>query len=156
MNRRPLDFRDFESLAADVDHLHQGGYTQTGNWDLRQICDHLTTAMRMSLEGFPFKANWFLRTFIGPVARWQILRTRRMPAGFQTPKAMAPAAAGDEKTAVTTFQSMLLWVRDHTGPFQPSPLAGAMSPEQWRQFHLIHAAHHLSFLLPRDGRPEAK
>jgi len=38
---------------------------------------------------------------------------------------------------------------EHPGEMQPSPLFGKMTRDQWTDLHLIHASHHLSFLLPK-------
>ena len=39
--------------------------------------------------------------------------------------------------------------KGHSGPLHPSPAFGRLTPEQWREVHLWHCEHHLSFLLPR-------
>jgi hypothetical protein len=150
VQRRQLDFQDFDSLTADVDRLHRDGYTKAGTWDLRQICEHLTASMRMSIEGFTFKVAWWF-IFVGPLIRRRLFKTRKVPAGIKGPDSLMPASTGDETAALNAFHKELRRVRDHAGPFRPSPVMGRLSPEQWRQFHLIHAAHHLSFLIPRDS-----
>ncbi|HZT79571.1 MAG TPA: DUF1569 domain-containing protein [Gemmataceae bacterium] len=150
MTRRALDFRDFGAVAAEVERLRRTGYDQAGNWNLAQVCDHLAAAMRGSVEGFPFPGPWFFRTLIGPFARRVFFRRRRMPAGIQIPERFRPAADVDEAAAVRAFHAALALVRDWPGEFVPHPILGRFTPAQWRQFHLIHAAHHLSFLVPRD------
>jgi hypothetical protein len=42
---------------------------------------------------------------------------------------------------------------DHQGGYQPSPLFGAPSREEWSGLRLIHAAHHVSFLVPKVAEP---
>ena len=66
MNRRQVDFRDFETVKTDVQHLHEAGYDKVGEWDLAQICRHLTITMDRSLNGFPFKGPWLVRKLIIP------------------------------------------------------------------------------------------
>ena len=53
MERRHLDFNDFDSVSVDVGNLRQRGYTKVGNWTLGQICEHLAMGMRMSIDGDP-------------------------------------------------------------------------------------------------------
>ncbi|MEC8300370.1 MAG: DUF1569 domain-containing protein [Planctomycetota bacterium] len=38
------------------------------------------------------------------------------------------------------------------GPYHASPLLGDMSREELFQLQVIHAAHHLSFLIPMDSQ----
>jgi uncharacterized protein DUF1569 len=148
VERRQLDFRDFDAVAAEVERLRSQGYTKAGTWDLREICDHLSTTMRMSLEGFTFKAPWLLRTLFGPIFRRRILKNRRMPVGIKAAQPLMPGPPGDEQASVKVFTELLARVRDPQAQFQPSPFFGVLSPDEWRQLHLIHAAHHLGFLIP--------
>jgi hypothetical protein len=157
MQRRQLDFHDFDAVAAEVERLRRYGYARAGNWDLRQVCEHLTATMRMSLEGFSFQGPpWPLRVLIAPLLRWRFFKTRRMPAGYKGPEPLMPNPAGDENAAVRTFNEMLARVRDPGASFHPSPFLGKLTAEQWRQLHLIHAAHHLGFLVPRDSQQGEK
>lgn len=148
---RPLGFASIDAVAEDVDRLRCDGYVRLGNWDLARICEHLATLMRFSLEGFPFHFPWILRRVVGPlVIKPWMLRTRRFPSGVDAPKEMVPTGQLGEEQAVEAFKAMLWRVRDHRGEFQPSPLLGPLTPEQWRQIHMIHAAHHLRFLVPKN------
>jgi len=150
MQRRKLDFHDFDSVAADLERLQKNGYSKAGNWGLRQICQHLEGAFRMSIDGFSMKGPWIIRKILGPyVFKGRLLSKRSMPEGFKAPKAFMPSDDGDETSTVQAFKVQLDRVRDHKGEFQPNPFLGPMTPDEWRQFHLIHAAHHLSFLIPK-------
>lgn len=155
MKRRKLDFDRFESVTADIHHLRAAGYVQLGSWDLSRICDHLTRYMRMSLEGFPFEFPWVLRRLMGPaILKPLVLWTHWLPAGTKAPAPLVPQQRpAQEAEAVEAAVEMLHRVRNHPGRFAPSPLFGAMSNAQWRQVHLIHASHHLSFLVPNEAAP---
>jgi hypothetical protein len=148
--RRTLDFFDFDAVLADVERLRRDGYRRAGTWDLPQACDHLTRFMRGSLEGFGFQFPLPFRL----AGRWlflgRTLRTRRIPTGVKGPAPLMPPADVGGDAAVRAFAETVARVRDHRGDFHPSPLFGRLTPEQWRQIHLIHAAHHLSFLVPND------
>jgi hypothetical protein len=147
MERRNLDFHDFNSVVDDIDQLHKRGYTKAGQWDLSQICEHLAKVMRLSIEGFGFKGAWYIRA-LAPLIKRRFFKTRRMPTGFQAPGVLMPRNLGEEAQAVASCKEQLDRVRNYPGEFQPSPFFGRLSPEEWRQLHLIHAAHHLSFLIP--------
>lgn len=150
MPRRTLDFPTFDAMLADVETLQARGYQRMGNWTLEQVCEHLTTFMRMSLEGFPetkLTLKMRLARMLRGVILRQMLKSRKMPAGVRGPDAFMPGPKSDP-AMIETFKQMCARMRDHAGPCKPSPLFGDLSAEQWRQIHLIHGAHHLSFLVP--------
>lgn len=35
------------------------------------------------------------------------------------------------------------------GPFVNHPVLGALTKDEWTQFHCMHCAHHLSFAVPQ-------
>lgn len=149
-----MAFSDFAALREDLHALRAcGSYDRAGAWSLGQICDHLTTFMRGSLEGFGFRLPWYMR-LAGPLILRSTLQSRRIPAGIKTPPPLMPAVESNlqDAAAIDALLAMLDRYEQHTGPMQPSALFGRLSREQWDQIHLIHAAHHLSFITPR--RPQ--
>ena len=51
--RRKLKFDNLDQVSEELNRLLSGGYTQTGNWNLSQICGHCDDWMRYSLDGYP-------------------------------------------------------------------------------------------------------
>jgi Protein of unknown function (DUF1569) len=143
MPRRQLDFHDFNSIGTEIDRLEKNGYNQVGQWNLSRTCDHLAKTMRMSLEGFPHRAPWYVR-LVAPMVKGRFFRKRRMPEGFPAPSGLEPS---DDKAAVQLCKDFLTRVCD-AKEFHLHPVFGKLSPEEWRQVHLIHSSHHLSFLIP--------
>lgn len=149
MTRRHLDFQDFDAVAKDIDHLHTQGYEKTGTWDLAQICDHLSLAMERTVKGWPTRAPWLVRKMVGPLLFRLILKQRRMKTGINAPKEVVPPSGVGQEEAVERCKDWLRRVQKHAGEFQPHAFFGPLTPEQTRQLHLIHSAHHLSFLVPK-------
>jgi hypothetical protein len=87
-------------------------------------------------------------------ARWfalgKILRHRVFHRRFPAPAYMQPAATQDDPAALERLRQVIGRLKAHTGPMQPSPVFGKLTPEQWREVHLWHCEHHLSFLIPRS------
>jgi len=152
VKQRQLQFNDFAEVQAEVDRLHQRGYEKLGQWDLAQVCDHLTYFVQGSLDGFTFRVPWLLKVLFGRFVLRRILKQRRMKEGGFTPQKPLPAAGGDEPAAVVRFKQSIERFQAHPGEFQPSPFFGHLTPQQWRDLHLIHCAHHLGFLAPRAGQ----
>ena len=155
-SRRSLDFHDFDAVLRDVDSLAAGGYDRAGKWDLSQTCKHLADRMRFPLAAFPkppLPRRLLLgrvRTTIGPRAMRKTLERRSMPSGNPTLRETVPSPGGDATAAIDELRRVVTRFQNHTGPFHPSPLVGEIDTETWRQLQLIHCAHHLSFLIPRD------
>jgi hypothetical protein len=154
--RRRLHFKDFDEARAEVQRLGAHPYARCGNWDLFQMCDHVSDAMDrcVSPAGFGFGLPWPLqalaRTMILPVILW----TGRIPAGTKVPEDRIPKPKGDPQRSVGEFERSTRQFEGHAGPFAPHPFFGRLTGEKWRRVHLIHIAHHLGFLVP-DGSPDA-
>ncbi len=103
------------------------------------------------MEGFGFRMPWYLR-MTGPVALWSMLKWRWIPRGFEGPRSILVRfdECVNEATAVDKFCEMTGRVEKFEGEYYPSPLFGKLTSGQWREIHLIHAQHHLRFLVPRD------
>ena len=152
MKRRPLRLTTIDAAIDEIDRLHACGYERAGAWDLARTCDHLTLAMRMSLDGCPpdTRPFWPLRVLGPTVVKWTVLGTGWMASGVPVPHASLEIAdPRAERTAVSHCVATLREVRDFDGPFHPNPVMGRLSPQQWRRFHIVHANHHLRFLIPR-------
>jgi hypothetical protein len=147
--RRTLDFRTLDEVLADLRELQHRGYTPQGKWNLSQICNHLAYFVECTLDGFDFRVPWLIRVLAGGFFKRRILSSRKMPAGGYTPQRNLPAPDLDEQEAVARLTRALERLFREPGPFHPSPLFGTMSPDEWRELHLIHCSHHLSFLVPR-------
>ncbi len=151
LHRRQLDFESWQQALADVDRLRRAGYDRAGNWDLSQIVDHVGEGLRTAMRGNHHRGPWIVRKFIGPMILQRILRQRRMKAGIKVPKWWLPGPTHDESAAVDQFRSEISAFQDTTTEPFPHPFFGALTKQQWNDLVLIHAAHHLSFLVPRVG-----
>ncbi len=148
--RRSLQFSEMREVIADIQLLHDAGYDRAGNWSLSQVCDHLAVFFRGSLDGFTQKLPWIIRVLFGRMIFRSIIR-KGMGEGIKVPKGFLPGDARDDARAATELIELIERFRDHSGEYQPSPLFGQLTREEWTQLHLIHCAHHLSFLVPRNG-----
>ena len=149
-HRRRLNFQSFDQARAEVDRLQAQPYERCGNWDLYQMCDHLSDAMErcVSPAGFGFGMPWpvqaLARTTVLPVVFW----TGRIPAGTKVPEHRIPEPTGDGQRSVARFDQSTRQFESHAGAFAPHPFFGRLAGEKWRRVHLIHIAHHLGFLVP--------
>jgi hypothetical protein len=136
---------------ADVNHLRQAHYDRAGNWDLSQILDHVGEGLRTALHGIDHQAAWIIRRFIGPLILKRILSQRRMKAGIKVPQWWLPGPGHDESAAVNQFRAQASEFQGMTTTPFPHPFFGPMTKQQWNDLVLVHAAHHLSFLIPRSA-----
>lgn len=145
MQQRQLEFRTFDDLRAELDHLATGYCERCGNWTLGQACTHLSGAINGSRLGIPFKAPWWARWFLATFVLRRVLRTRRIRPGVKLPSKFEPRAPADEAVAIHELRSAILAFEAHRGPLARHPFFGKLSRDQWHALHLIHAAHHLGF-----------
>lgn len=146
---RQLSFNNWDEAIAEVDRLHKGGYTKTGQWDLAQVCLHCDYFMTGPLDGHQFKVPWLLKTLFGRWALNRILNKKQMKPGIFTPQKPLPAPGGDEAAAVAKFRKTAERFKKHPGPWIDSPFFGHLTPEQWHELQLTHCGHHLGYLVPK-------
>lgn len=157
LQRRQLQFESLDEVAPDAENLLAKGYDKAGSWDLAQVAGHLAEWMRFPVEGFPSAPApiravfWVLRKTIGRKKLLGYLKDRSFPAGKPTMPETVPPAGGDARAAVEQLRQSVERLKTHAGPIVPSPLFGTMTKGEAVGMQLVHAAHHLSFLVPRNG-----
>jgi hypothetical protein len=152
--RRTLTFATLRDAIADAENLLAVGYDRAGNWDLAQVCGHLSEWLRFPLDGFP-KVPLLLRPVLALVRATigRNLRAKVLANGFDAGTRTLPqtvfAAGGNDAAAVAKLKEIAERFEAHAGPIHPSPLFGAMTKDEARALQLRHLAHHLSFLVPK-------
>jgi hypothetical protein len=146
-----LECQDFAAVLIKLDRLHQGGWEKRGQWDLAQACNHLAYFIEGSLDGHPYKVPWLLKVLLGRFVLRRILTQRKMKPGVPTPHKPLPPPGEDQAAAVARLKQALARLQAHQGELHASPFFGHLTPEQWRELHLIHCNHHLGFLTQRSG-----
>jgi hypothetical protein len=150
MNRRQLRFQNFEDIVRDAEQLLATGYTRLGNWSLGQMCDHLARIFEHSLDGFPkmlpAPVRWIIRWL-----KWkQIMRHEPMSQRISAPGYLMPPDAVDDRAGIDRLKAAVARLKGNTGPMHPSPAFGKLTNDEWREVHLWHSEHHLSYLQPRS------
>ena len=155
MTRRTLSFATLDEAVADAETLLAQGYDKTGQWSLGQCCGHLANWLGYAMDGFP-KAPppirllmWTLRNTLGPGALTRVLAAKAMRPGNPTAPQSVPAASGDDRAGVEAYRAMVERAKRFAGTPLPSPLFGPMDRDTWVKLNCVHAAHHLSFLVPK-------
>lgn len=147
--KRTLTFRSYDDVLAEADALSTGGYAKTGQWGLGQMCEHLAKTMERSLDGFPSRLPWPMRLVARTFVLGGILKHRPFNRRFPAPKYLEPAGSPDDSAGLVRLKAAIGRLKAHSGPMQPHPVFGNVTPEQWREIHLWHSEHHLSFLVPQ-------
>ncbi|RMG01091.1 MAG: DUF1569 domain-containing protein [Planctomycetota bacterium] len=151
MARRELAFSTIDEMIADVESLLARGYRREGNWTLAQVCDHLAIFFRGPVEGYPSgKIPWYVR-LLAPLILRRILKTGKLAEGVRVPESLLPGEPGDDAEAVRNLIEAAKRYRDHQGKLHANPVFGNLDRATSDRLQLIHAAHHLSFLIPEEG-----
>jgi hypothetical protein len=74
-----------------------------------------------------------------------------MKAGIKVPNWWLPGPTHDESAAVNQLRREISEFRALATTPYPHPFFGPLTKQQWNDLVLIHAAHHLSFLVPKDS-----
>jgi hypothetical protein len=155
--RRQLVFNDLDAVVRDAERLQVGGYEKVGNWDLAQVCNHLADWMGFPIDGFPNPPApiravlWVVKKTVGRKKLLGYLKEKSFPAGKPTMPQTVHPAGGDVRAAVERLRQSVGRLKTYTGPIVPSPLFGPMTKDEAVGMQLVHAAHHLSFLIPKQG-----
>jgi hypothetical protein len=149
--RRTPRFHSYDEMLADAEALLAGGYERAGNWNLGQNCSHIAKTMKKSLEGFPDLKPWPFRFAARLLVLGSILKHQQHNRRFPGPAYLMPAENEDDRAGLQELRAIVAKVKAHAGEFQIHPVFGQMSRPQWQDFHLWHAEHHLSFLLPKKA-----
>lgn len=154
--RRKLQFTDLDQVVADAESLLVKGYDRAGNWDLAQVSGHLANWMTYPVGGFP-KSPLPIRVIMRMVraTMGRRLYEKTLRDGFGTGKPTipesVPTAGGDATEAVVRLRAAAERFKGYSGEIVPSPLFGRMTKDEATRLQLVHAAHHLSFLVPKHG-----
>jgi Protein of unknown function (DUF1569) len=148
--RRTLAFANLTEVMPEVDRL-LAGHRTVGQWSLGQICNHLSTGIIGSVDGFPVRLPWVVRKLIGPLIVRRILKEGRMREGVKLPEKFVPRPGLDARAEAETLRAAIRLFGTHTGPHADHPLTGPLPHETWERLHCIHCAHHLGFASPETG-----
>ena len=150
--RRGLRFERYADISTEVERL-AGGHRVLGNWTLAQICHHLANTEEFSVSPTEpeIRTSRLYRATVGRLALRMLLWFRYIPER-QGNLAPLPAVALD--AAMERLRGTIR--RLSTEPMTAEhPIFGRLSQRQWRLFHLHHAAHHLSFVIPTSEMDRA-
>lgn len=156
VQRRKLAFASLAEVVVDAENLLAKGYDKAGNWDLAQVCGHLSEWLRFPIEGFP-KFPLLLRPFawLFRVTKSKAILAKILADGFpaqaRTVPETVPLPGGDPAAAVAKLRDAVVRYATFDGERHPSPLFGKLDQETATRVQLLHAAHHLSFLVPRPA-----
>jgi hypothetical protein len=154
--RRELRFDSLDDVVRDAEALLAKGYDKAGNWDLAQVCGHLADWLTYPVAGFPkapLPIRVMLRLVRATLGRKMFEKYLRegMPAGKPTMPQSVHPAGGDPVAAVAPLREAARTFQAHPGEYLPSPLFGRLDRGDATRLQLAHAAHHLSFLIPRQA-----
>jgi hypothetical protein len=146
--RRQLHFADPDAVVREAESLLAKGYTRSGNWSLGQMADHLAQTVERSMDGFtsmlPAPVRWLIRWLVFQKVQRHEPLFRRVEA----PKYLRPGDSVEDRAGVERLKAALARLTAHDAPMHPSPVFGKMTNAEWREVHLWHCEHHLSFLHP--------
>lgn len=158
--RRELNFDNWDQVETDLTQLLDQGYVQVGKWNLSQNCRHLNDWLSFTMDGappapFPIRMIMtVIRVVGGKRMLKKVLESGKMPAGGPTvPQTVYQAADQNDARSVEQLRATIQMFREYGQPIKPSMIFGDLDYETAQRLQLIHFAHHLSFLVPKETTP---
>jgi hypothetical protein len=144
--RRSLEFTSLDGVMAEVERLLAGHYT-VGEWSLGQICHHLATATRLTLDA-PIRQRQ--TTPEQDAARRELFQSGKFPDGMKAPiAALVPPPDCDARAEADALRVEIQRFLDTDRPLPAHPRLGPLTKDEWARFHCMHCAHHLGYAVPR-------
>jgi len=131
----------------DVERLLEGA-TTIGNWSFAQICRHLSTTLRLTVD-LPASTPRDPSKWIAKELREQIFETGQLPEGYPTLPSIVPTETLSERSEAEGLRDAIAHYKASDGPVIPHIYVGPMTKAEWDRFQLMHCAHHLSFAIPK-------
>jgi len=154
---RSIRLATLDDVAAEVERLHRSGYQKAGNWNLSQVCEHLSDWMTFPMGGFPkmpLAVKLLLgamRTLRGKAMLKKFIEDQSMSSGQPTAPESIHPETGDAQASVERLLATIRRLEEHRGTIHPSPLFGALSRQELIALQMAHCNHHLNFLVPKDA-----
>jgi hypothetical protein len=145
--RRQLKFSSYDDILRDVHDLASRPSRQLGNWSLGEICEHLSQAMNMAVDGSTIKPPWYIR-LAAPLIKKRFL-SRPMNPGFQLPKRavfLIPNCK-EPQQGIAALERAIERLKT-TEERKPHFVFGHFTRDEWDQLQLRHSEMHLGFIVP--------
>ena len=134
--RRTIEFDSIDDVLAEAERLQENGYDRDGNWSLGQLCNHLAEEVKMfnskPVRRIPAPLQRLLQ---GAFLHTAVLGKFGTALGLRLPTIKPQNQPIDDAEGVRRLRDS----------FDQLQQAGA---EHLVPFHLWHAGHHFSFLIP--------
>jgi hypothetical protein len=145
--RRTLRFHSLDEIMPEVERL-LGGYSRIGNWTLGQMCRHLATILRVSVD-MPASPPRDPSRPVDEERKREMLESGALPEGLKTAPPFEPPADLDDREEAEALRAAIAHYKASPGPVIAHPLFGEIPRADWDRFHCHHCAHHLGFAIPR-------
>lgn len=147
---RRLELRTLDEVIDEITRLSQGSYSQGGNWNLTQVCEHLSDTIRVELDGTIKPLPWILRATVGNLVLWLFAsRIVHGISGIPTLATLVPKPReADDPDRIAHCLETHAEARDCPELVHTYPLATSVTADRWREMMTVHAQHHLEFLKP--------
>jgi hypothetical protein len=147
--RREVEYRTLAAFQQDAEFLAAHPHRTVGNWSYGKILQHLTDGLNHSFDGFPLRGNPVIRLLVRLFLKKKLL-TQPMAAGIKLPRkweqALPPDSTSVDEALPRLKQAIARFEREE--PRADHPMLGPLTPDEWVQLHLRHAALHMSFVKP--------
>lgn len=131
-----------------------GDHRTLADWTLGQICKHLADSFHGSIDGLDLGSHRVKRFLL---RRWLLWVTFQygIPRNYTVDDRLTPREPVKIEEGVGLLEQAIARYQNHTGALRAHPLFGSMDRPTWDRVHLVHCAHHLSFVVAPEPADRA-
>ncbi|HEY3286323.1 MAG TPA: DUF1569 domain-containing protein [Gemmatimonadaceae bacterium] len=139
-----LDPRSRAGLLARIDQLDPATPARWGRFTAPRMVSHLIESVRMALGELPVRRR---RSILGNrLVRALVIHVLPFPRGAPTAGELLARAPASWASDIATLKTLIDRAAAHPphGVWQPHPVFGILSDDDWGVLIYRHTAHHLS------------
>jgi len=144
--RRTISYGSLDEIMPDVERL-LAGHSTVGKWSLAEICNHLATVIRRSID-LPASTQFDPSLLMDADRRREVFESGRLSEGLPQPASAPAVEARGEREEADGLREAIEYFKNSPGPVVGHRYFGPMTRAEWDRLHCIHTAHHLSFAIP--------
>ena len=133
----------YSSIKSRINTLTKDSTPTWGKMDVGQMVTHCQFPLKVALSNTPRKHKWNL---IGFLFKKSLYNDKPWKKGLPTAKQAKIVDERDFKKERETLLSMVdaFYDKRKQQEWQPHPMFGTFTPEQWGQLEYKHLDHHLT------------
>jgi hypothetical protein len=143
-----MNFQTLDEIDTFLISLKNQSVTTSGKWTLGQILSHIGDSIEFVLtqKKGAIHIPTIIQNTIGKIVLQKFFLFGKMDRGLPNPIKQGEPKDGDILVELDRVIKLSESFRNHPGPFNPHPIFGQLSKEEYIKLHLLHCSNHFSYI----------